>query len=98
MDTPWTGAGLPLEELALDLNRIVTFLARRDIESLTKDALRSRAGIERVDLLLLRFFRPTTGCFRRSAPGCASPARQVESATRWIFASGDQGRGLRSSS
>ncbi|WNG24411.1 YdcF family protein [Cystobacter fuscus] len=35
------------------LNRIATFLARRDLGALTKAALRASAGIERADLLLL---------------------------------------------
>jgi hypothetical protein len=35
------------------LNRIATFLGRCDLEVLTKAALRTSAGIERADLLLL---------------------------------------------
>ncbi|WNG38711.1 YdcF family protein [Archangium violaceum] len=53
MNEPWTRAGIPIDTLALELNRIATFLARRDLEALTKAALRAQAGVEKVDLLLL---------------------------------------------
>lgn len=53
MNAPWTRAGIPLDTLALELNRIATFLARRDLQALTTTALRTSAGIEKADLLLL---------------------------------------------